>query len=107
MSENNEKKLEYAVAWRDRYIRSLGDALAGREEEAALLSAFLKLTLERLCEKEREVRISKSEISARLERFRTEIEDEGDAYLIRFVPCKSPKEKERCDASEKNGDEKG
>ncbi len=106
MPENNEKKLEYAVAWRDRYIRSLGDALAGREEEVALLAAFLKLTLERLCEKNPELRIQKSEIRAGLERFSPEIEDAGDAYLIRFVPRKLPENKERTDASENDGGEK-
>ena len=103
MPEKDEKKLEYAVAWRDRYIRSLGDALAGREEEAALLAAFLKLTLERLCEDGREVRIPKKEITARLDRTRTEIEDAGEEYLIRFVPCVP--EKERCDASQADGGE--
>lgn len=106
MAENDGKKLEYAVAWRDRYIRSLGDALAGREEEAELLTAFLGVLLGRLCTDGQETVISKSEVRSALGESSAEVEDTGDAYRVKLVPRAKNGEK-KCgdaDATEKDGD---
>jgi hypothetical protein len=35
------KRLEYMVAWRDRYIRTLEERLQGREEENLMMQALL------------------------------------------------------------------
>ncbi len=105
MADKEENKLKYAVKWRDRYIRELSAALTGREEETALLAAFLKVTFERLRAGEGEITIAKNEIAAGLKKYRTEVEDLGDAYRIRLVPCAEGAEKEQENAPEKDGGE--
>lgn len=108
MADKEENKLKYAVKWRDRYIRELSAALTGREEETALLAAFLKVTFERLRAGEGKITIAKNEIAAGLKKYRTEVEDLGDAYRIRLVPCAEGAEgaeKERENAPEKDGGE--
>lgn len=109
MANQGENKLEYAVKWRDRYIRELSAALAGREEEAALLAAFLKAAFARLCADPGvcpagELTIPKSEIAAGLKTYRAEVQDEGGAYRVRLVPCEKDAPKEREDAPEKDGE---
>ena len=109
MANQEESKLEYAVKWRDRYIRELSAALTGREEEAALLAAFLKAAFARLCAAPGactagELTIPKSEIAAGLKKYRAEVQDEGSAYRIRLVPCEKDAPKEREDAPEKDGE---
>lgn len=109
MANQEENKLEYAVKWRDRYIRELSAALAGREEEAALLAAFLKAAFARLCTDPGtcpagELTIPKSEIAEGLRTYRTEVRDEGGAYRIRLVPGEKDAPKEREDAPEKNSE---
>lgn len=109
MADQGENKLEYAVKWRDRYIRELSAALAGREEEAELFAAFLQAAFVRLCADPGvcpagELTIPKSEIAAGLRTYRAEVQDEGNAYRIRLVSCEKDAAKEREDAPEKDGE---
>lgn len=43
--KKEKKRLDYMIAWRDRYIERLQERLAGREEENELLTALLFCTL--------------------------------------------------------------
>ena len=97
MNENEKIELcrdpdraAYMIAWRDRYIESLQERLAGREEENGMLSALL---FGALCHKakprrngERRVLISVKEVAELLGRWSCHTESDGENYAVCFTP---------------------
>lgn len=98
MGEDKQKEA-FAIRWRDRYIRELTDALAGREQEAELLAALLKCVVVRSAAGEAEndaaaetagaggvVLVGKAELAAALGRYRATVAEEPDAYRVAIEP---------------------
>lgn len=83
------KRLEYMVAWRDRYIRTLEERLQGREEENLMMQALLFYALCSVGQKDEQgavlVPINKQAVTDMLGAWRCETTDEGEAYLVTFT----------------------
>lgn len=110
MSQKNDKKentpydpakAAYMLAWRDRYIESLQERLAGREEENEMLSALLFCALfqrSTRCETgEREVLIPTKLVTELLGKWQSHVISAGENYAVRFsnrAVCEEPHEKE-------------
>lgn len=98
--EEDKQKRTFAVRWRDRYIRELTDALAGREQEAKLLAALLKCLIVKCAAGDvrqsgdeeppgvggRSLLIGKSEVSEALGRYRASVTEEAEAYRVTLEP---------------------
>ncbi len=98
--EEDKQKRNFAVRWRDRYIRELTDALEGREQEAKLLAALLKCLIVKCvvgeirqsCDEEppgvdgRSLLIGKSEVAGALGRYRASVTEEAEAYRVTLEP---------------------
>ena len=85
-SQHSAERTAYMIAWRDRYIQRLEEALAGREEERALLCSLLYGTLIKGAEGKQEAVIDKAELKATLGRFACTVENGDTAYTVRFTP---------------------
>ncbi len=95
---NEEKKTQlpldpdraaYMIAWRDRYIESLQQRLAGREEENAMMSTLLFYGLfhaAAVCEGKRCVRIPTQAVAELLGRWQCHTVSEGTDYAVYFTP---------------------
>ena len=79
----NPARAAYMIAWRDRYIKRLEEELAAREEERGLLTALLYYALSGAA-REGSIRIDKRELSLLLGRYRPEVENGEDAYVVRY-----------------------
>lgn len=82
------ERAAYMVAWRDRYIESLQERLAGREEENRMLSALLYYALGKIAALDGEgtVHIPVAEVTAALGRWSCRSEAEGASYAVHFEP---------------------
>lgn len=79
------KKEEFALAWRDKHIRALEQALAGLEEQQRLLYGFLKVLILRNA-KEGVCRITKQELKQALDTAILDVRADEQAYLIGLAP---------------------
>ncbi len=99
--QQNADKAAYMLAWRDRYIKTLQERLAGREEENEMLSALLFCALFRLTAEqetgEREVLIPTSLVTELLGNWQSRVVSKGEEYAVRFfrrAPSEEPHEQE-------------
>ena len=93
MQTQNEKlqdegKLAYMIAWRDRKIAALQDMLKAAEQKEAIYAAYMVHLLSRLGEREngeQRLRVPKAEIRALCGRYGVQAQDAGEAFLIILV----------------------
>ena len=104
LQDNGRKRLEYMVAWRERYIRTLEERLEGREEENLMLQTLLFYALSSAGEKSESgvvsVPIHKQAVADSLGQWSCDTSDEGETYLVTFTPAPSKK------TGDARGDEK-
>ena len=91
LRESDRKRMEYMIAWRERYIRTLEERLQGREEENLMLQTLLFHALcaagERDGQGNARVSICKQEVTDSLGKWRCDAIDEGESYLVTFSPA--------------------
>ena len=91
----NEARLAYMVAWRDRYIARLEDALKGREEEAQINLSLLGFCLRALSlgdrplkteenDRQRTLHLPKDAVREALESCYAAVEQDEAEYRILF-----------------------
>ena len=92
MSETTKKpevgtdpRTAYMLAWRDRVIERLGEAVEGLEQECALLSSLLFCALSGRAGGEGSVTLSKAEVSEALAKWVASVEGGADGYTVRFA----------------------
>ena len=81
----DEGKLAYMIAWRDRKIAVLQDMLKANEQKDAIYAAYMVFLLSRLGEHEsgeQRLRVSKAEIRALCGRYSVQAQDAGEDFLI-------------------------
>ena len=86
----NDPRLAYMIAWRDRYIATLQEQIAGWEEKDDLLCSLLFYALFHMTSEddepnEREARIDKAELADLLGVWECHAKDKGDLYCVRFT----------------------
>jgi hypothetical protein len=98
--QEERRRYEYMIAWRERYIHRLQELMEGKEEERALLNALLAVALEALAGNGEGVRaeageagktlaISKEAVRASLGKFTCQCAEEAEAYALTFLPVKT------------------
>ena len=101
-------RLAYMVAWRDRYIQKLEERVSGHEEANDILQALLFFALMKTGEPDEAgritVRVPKAEITEALGKWQCDPSDGGDAYEIIFHrvqrSCEQVSEDKECCGAE-------
>lgn len=86
----DEGKLAYMIAWRDRRIKALEELVAAEEQAGKIYAAYIAHLLERCgdrVDKERVLTVSKQEIRRVCGTYAAEAEDAGDDFRI-ILKCR-------------------
>ncbi len=81
----DEGKLAYMIAWRDRKIALLQDALKAAEQKDAIYAAYMVYLLSQLGQQtdgERRIHVPKAEIRALCGAYTVAARDGGEEFLI-------------------------
>lgn len=95
------ERAAYMIAWRDRHIEKQNELIKGYEENLSLMEALLALALWQRAsgsEEERVARILKKELSDMLGKYTSEVQEEADAFLVKFRPEGEPNDGREQDA---------
>ena len=109
LREEERRRFEYMIAWRERYIEKQRELLEGREEERELMLSLLSVMLDALAghgegvsvekrKAEVEVRIGKQAVREALGRWRARCTESEEAFELLLVPAADS-------AEEGNGDQ--
>ena len=85
----DEGKLAYMIAWRDKRIADLQDLLIAQEESNYIFAAYIKFLLERCYGRSGYIRVSKAEIRRVCGNYNVRAEDTGEDYVLYLDEAKS------------------
>lgn len=113
LREEERRRYDYMIAWRERYIEKQREMLEGREEERGLLLALLSLAFGNLLTGQSEgirtqpleggdvlVEIQKEAVRGALGRWQLQCTENEEAFALTFSPAKEAE-----DAAAENGSE--
>lgn len=78
----DEGKLAYMIAWRDRKIATLQDMLTVAEQKDGIYAAYIVWLLERLGKEQGEIRVPKAQIRALCGIYTVDAQDGGEDFVI-------------------------
>lgn len=89
---SDPKRASYMIAWRDRHIEKQNEMIAGYEEQVSMMEALLAFALWKRASEmgaERTVIIPKEELKMALSQYTSEVQSDGEAFTVRFLPRKT------------------
>ena len=78
----DEGRLAYMIAWRDKRIADLEQLLAAHEQAGSIYAAYIAYLLERCHGKTGHIKVSKAEIRAVCGNYRVRAEDAGEDFIL-------------------------
>ena len=81
----DEARLAYMIAWRDKRIAALQDMIAEMEQADMIYAAYIAFLLERCYGKSGQIKISKASIREVCGKYTVRAEDAGDEFVIMLI----------------------
>lgn len=81
----DDGKLAYMIAWRDRRIAALHDIIEAQQQAGSIYAAYIAYLLERCgqaVESGKEIKVSKSDIRALCGKYAVRADDAGEDFVI-------------------------
>ena len=91
----DEGRLAYMVAWRDKRIYQLQQMLDEMEQSNLIFAAYITFLLEKCYGKAGHITVSKKSIRSICGKYRVTAEDAGDDFIIRLIETEA-KDGEQC-----------
>jgi hypothetical protein len=88
----DEGRLAYMIAWRDKRISMLQDMLDEMEQSNLIFAAYITFLLEKLYGREGYITVPKKSIRDVCGKYRVTAEDGGDDYILRLIEVKTGNE---------------